>query len=227
MSPKAFLFDLDETLTDRNKSLMKYSNEFLQSFKGHLTDVSSEDLYQLLKIADGNGYRSREDVFTQLIHELPWAHKSLSPIQIGEHWTSTFPLCSVATTGMYEVLDTLKSHGIILGIITNGGSFSQNKKIDALGIRHYFETIIISETVNLKKPNCEIFSIALEKINVSASETWYIGDHPANDIIGSYYAGLTPVWIRGIHPWINGYDEPSYQIDSLKQVLSLITKYSS
>lgn len=223
MSPKAVLFDLDETLTDRNKSLMRYSNEFLQSFKGYLTDVSSEDLYQLLKIANGNGYRSRDDVFAQLVEELPWAHKSLETLQISEHWASTFPLCSVATTGMYEVLDNLKSRGIILGIITNGGTFSQNKKIDALGIRDYLDTIIISETVKVKKPDSDIFAIALEKINVSASETWYIGDHPANDIVGSYSAGLTPVWIRGIHPWLEGHDEPSYQIDSIKQVLSLIS----
>ncbi|MDQ8739408.1 HAD family hydrolase [Paenibacillus sp. LHD-38] len=222
MPPKAILFDLDETLTDRNKSLMRYSIEFLQIFKSYFTDVSSEDLYQLLKSADGNGYRLRDDVFAQLVVELPWAHKPLETFQISEHWASRFPFCSVATTGLYEVLDTLKSSGIILGIITNGGTFSQNNKIDALGIRDYLDTVIISETVKVKKPDSDIFAIALKKINVCASETWYIGDHPANDVIGAYTAGLTPVWIRGIHPWLEGHDEPLYQIDSIKQVLSLL-----
>lgn len=33
---------------------------------------------------------------------------------------------------------------------------------------------------------------------------------------------LTPVWIRGIHPWLEGHDEPLYQIDSIKQILSLL-----
>jgi putative hydrolase of the HAD superfamily len=86
---------------------------------------------------------------------------------------------------MYEVLDNLKSHGIILGIITNGSPFSQNRKIDALGIREYLSTIIISDSVNVKKPDEKIFAIALEEINVSASDTWYIGDHPVNDILRS------------------------------------------
>jgi HAD superfamily hydrolase (TIGR01549 family) len=123
---------------------------------------------------------------------------------------------------MYEVLDNLKSHGIILGIITNGSPFSQNRKIDALGIREYLSTIIISESVNVKKPDEKIFAIALEEINVSASDTWYIGDHPVNDILSSSSAGLTPVWIRGIHPWAEGHDEPLYQIDSINQLLSLM-----
>jgi putative hydrolase of the HAD superfamily len=61
-----------------------------------------------------------------------------------------------------------------------------------------------------------------EEIKVNASATWYIGDHPVNAIFGSSSAGLTPVWIRGIHPWIEGYDEPHYQLDSLVQLLSFI-----
>jgi putative hydrolase of the HAD superfamily len=222
MAPKAILFDLDETLTDRSQSLMKYSYAFLESFDNYLSVISPEEVYQLLKIADGNGYRSREEVFAQLIEELPWANKPPEASRINEHWASTFPLCSAAITGMYEVLDTLKSQGIMLGIITNGGSISQNRKIDALGIREYLSTIIISESVNVKKPDEKIFAIALGEINVSASDTWYIGDHPVNDIFGSSSAGLTPVWIRGIHPWVEGYDKPQYQIDSINQLLSLM-----
>jgi FMN phosphatase YigB (HAD superfamily) len=76
MPPKAILFDLDETLTDRSKSLMRYSNEFLQFFKSYFTDVSSDDLYQLLKIADGNGYRLRDDVFANSLRSF-LGHKSL------------------------------------------------------------------------------------------------------------------------------------------------------
>lgn len=44
----------------------------------------------------------------------------------------------------------------------------------------------------------KFFAIVLEEINVCASDTWYIGDHPVYDILGSSSAGLTPVWIRGI-----------------------------
>ncbi|CAN7494956.1 HAD family hydrolase [Paenibacillus sp. LjRoot153] len=222
MAPRAILFDLDETLTDRSQSLMKYSYAFMESFRNYLSNISPEEVYQLLKTADGNGYRSREEVFALLTKELPWAQKPPESFRISEHWASTFPHCSVATAGMYEVLENLKLHGIILGIITNGGSFSQNKKIDTLGIREYLSTIIISESVNVKKPDKKIYAIALEEINISASDTWYIGDHPVNDILGSSSAGLTPVWIRGIHPWTEGHDEPSYQIDSINQLLSLL-----
>ncbi|MDG0791166.1 HAD family hydrolase [Cohnella ginsengisoli] len=222
MSPRAILFDLDETLTDRSKSLMKYSNAFMERFNYYLMDVTSEHVYRLLKAADGNGYRSRDEVFAQLVQELPWSTLPPETSQMNEHWSLTFPLCSEPTFGMYELLDDLKSRGIILGIVTNGGTISQNKKIDSLGIRDYFETIIISETVKMKKPDAGIFNLGLKESNVDASETWYIGDHPTNDILGSSNAGLTPVWIRGIHPWVDGNREPKYQIDSINQVLSLI-----
>lgn len=72
------------------------------------------------------------------------------------------------------------------------------------------------------KPNKKIFAIALDEINMNASDTWYIGDHPVNDILGSASTGLTPVWVHGIHPWIDGHDEPSFQIESISQLSSLI-----
>lgn len=62
MAPRAILFDLDETLTDRSQSLMKYSYAFMESFRNYLSNISPEEVYQLLKTADGNGYRSREEV---------------------------------------------------------------------------------------------------------------------------------------------------------------------
>jgi hypothetical protein len=36
--------DLDETLTDRSQSLMKYSNAFMESFHNYLSVISPEDV---------------------------------------------------------------------------------------------------------------------------------------------------------------------------------------
>jgi putative hydrolase of the HAD superfamily len=221
MTLKAILFDLDDTLIDRSKSLLKYASCFVNHFADNLDFNQIDDAYQVIKKADGDGYRSRDEVFIELLQLFPWV-KIPQISDIRNHWTSAFPQCSEAVTGMYNMMDTLKFQGIMLGIITNGGSVTQNSKIDVLDIRHYMKTIIVSEVVDVRKPDSKIFQMALEKLGVGSKEAWYVGDHPVNDILGSSSAGLTPVWVTGVHPWVKEYDEPQLQINSLEELLTLV-----
>jgi HAD superfamily hydrolase (TIGR01549 family) len=99
-----------------------------------------------------------------------------------EYWFSEVFKCSILMNGAAEVLDCLKAQGIKLGVITNGSIHEQNAKIDAVGIRHYFDTIIISDEVGFKKPDPQIFRLALKNLNTTAEKSWFIDDHPTNDI---------------------------------------------
>jgi putative hydrolase of the HAD superfamily len=81
---------------------------------------------------------------------------------------------------------------------------------------------VISEAVHCEKPDARIFRLALDEIGSDPAATWFVGDHPVNDIRGSAAAGLSPVWLEGIHPWPEGHQNPGRQIQTLPELLALV-----
>ena len=80
-----------------------------------------------------------------------------------------------------EILEKLNDQGIIMGLITDGRTLTQNNKIDALGINGYFDIIVISEEFGSKKPDLNNFKIF--EIKFPNSKYIYIGDNTDKDFI--------------------------------------------
>lgn len=94
------------------------------------------------------------------------------------------------------MLETLKSRGFRLGIISNGAD-DQNTYtlIDKAQIRSYFEYIISSAAFGKRKPHPGIFNAALEHFQVPAEQTAMVGDTFEADIIGAQQVGINSIWI--------------------------------
>ncbi|QHI36539.1 Putative HAD-hydrolase YfnB [Kordia antarctica] len=93
-----------------------------------------------------------------------------------------------------ELLENL--HGNYkLHIITNGFREVQNRKIKASGIYDYFEHIIDSESVHVKKPNPIIFNHALALASVSPENTLMIGDSFEADIQGALAVNMHAIHV--------------------------------
>lgn len=106
-----------------------------------------------------------------------------------------------------------------LGVITNGPTVWQSRKIETLGIAPLFDAILISDAEGVRKPDSRIFVRAMERCSVVASESMFVGDHPEADIEGARGAGLLPVWKR------TGYwkvPENVKSIERLSEILALI-----
>jgi putative hydrolase of the HAD superfamily len=84
-----------------------------------------------------------------------------------------------------------------------------------LGIKTYFETIIVSEWEGVKKPDPLIFKKALEQLNVSPDESIYVGDHPENDVSAAQKAGMRGIWKKDSQ-W--GSFETDFIIDDLAEL---------
>lgn len=219
-TPKAILFDLDDTLTSRKTTLKRFAIGYLEDFKTHL-EMDVEVFAHELERTDGHGYRPRPEMFGALLKSLPW---KITPTQdeFLSYWVNTFPRFVLPMSGMLETLQRLKSRGFKLGIITNGHSFQQQTKIDVLKIRGLFDTILVSAEVNLRKPDAGIYQLALEKLQLEAKDVWMVGDHVLNDVLGARSAGLTGVWLRHeARVWDS--NEPNHlEIQHLPQLLDLI-----
>ena len=134
-----------------------------------------------------------------------------------------FPAYCVPFLHMEHVLKELKKKGLLLGMITNGFTDFQWMNIKALGIDHYFDTILVSEQEGIKKPHKDIFLRALKALDVSAEESVYIGDHPENDVLGARGAGMHAVWKKGA--FFDGSFTDSYIIEDLKELLNVMNEF--
>jgi HAD superfamily hydrolase (TIGR01549 family) len=91
-----------------------------------------------------------------------------------------------------ELLDLLKSKNLKIGIITNA---SHNEKrirqiLRKVGIERYFETLVISSEVGIKKPDPGIFLIALKNLELKHDEAVYVGDRIEYDAKGAENEGM-------------------------------------
>jgi putative hydrolase of the HAD superfamily len=98
----------------------------------------------------------------------------------------------------------------------------QAPKIAQLAIHHYLSTVVISEAVQVQKPDPRIFTHALAQIGCQASDTWFVGDHPVNDVLGAAAVGLRAIWLTGVCPWPPDRPAAQWQIATLGDIVELV-----
>lgn len=83
-----------------------------------------------------------------------------------------------------------------LHLITNGFAEVQSIKLQESGLKKFFTTIITSEEAGVKKPDPQIFKLALEKAGALAGQSLMIGDDLEVDILGAKSAGIDQVYFN-------------------------------
>lgn len=222
MTRKAVLFDLDNTLINRNQAFRVFTNKLIDQFIECNDQDAREEMIEFIRIADRNGYRRKNELFGEIKSNYSLKNPETSIKELSDYWFSEFFKCTVLMDSAIEVLEAIKSSGYALGLITNGAIRSQNSKLDFVKIREHFDHIIVSDEVRLKKPDQQIFALALDKLGVAAEDSWYIGDHPINDVYGARQAGLTPVWFEGPMEWDSTVDKPDHTIGHLRELLPIL-----
>jgi putative hydrolase of the HAD superfamily len=219
--PKAILFDLDDTLTDRRPSVALYAERFHGDFMAYLASTTAASIAAAVLAADVRGYRPRAEVLRDFAQRLPW--QTVPEIScLRTHWGAWYAQSVVARAGLETTLRTLHGQGIRLGIVTNGERLFQEPKITRLSIRRYLSTIVISEAVQAQKPDPRIFVQALSEVGCQAAETWFIGDDPVNDVLGAAALGLRAIWLTGVCLWPADRPAPLWQIATLGELVDLV-----
>ncbi|MGH4121613.1 MAG: HAD family hydrolase [Clostridium sp.] len=93
--------------------------------------------------------------------------------------------------------------------------------MDKLNLRKYMKTIIISEEVNIRKPQPEIFYLALSKINSDKETTLFVGDNSLWDIKGAIDVGLISIWLSNGKAWDTKYYMPRYIINDISEIMQI------
>lgn len=215
---KAVLFDLDGTLLDRDQSVKKFIDcqyDRLNTVVGH---IPRETYIKRFIELDQRGYVWKDKVCQQLVEEfqIQTTWEELLQDYIAEFKNHCVPFPNLITT-----LEKLQSLKIRLGMITNGRGQFQLDNIRALGIEKYFDTILISEWEGIKKPDPEIFNRALKQLKVSAHHSFFVGDHPENDVKAAMSVGMKGIWKMDIQ-WDQV--ESDFIINDLAEIPSIIRR---
>lgn len=94
-----------------------------------------------------------------------------------------------------ETLQQLREMGLKMGIVTNGLESDYRQVLQKVGLLDFFDVTVGIDTVGKMKPHRDIFLHALKKLEVSPSETLFVGDRLEEDYEGARRAGLRPLLI--------------------------------
>ncbi|HEX7433443.1 MAG TPA: HAD family hydrolase [Anaerolineaceae bacterium] len=127
-----------------------------------------------------------------------------------------------------STLNELRQRGYHLGLISNAGDNEDVQTlIDQHGLRSYFEVILVSAEVGIRKPHPRIFQLALDRLGCIAQEAVMVGDTLGADILGAHNAGMPGIWITRRADTPDNRDHldtirPDLTVDSLAALLNYL-----
>jgi putative hydrolase of the HAD superfamily len=132
-----------------------------------------------------------------------------------------------------NTLEKLRKMGIKTAIITDGTPKKQYEKILRLKLENFFDTIVISDEVGIRKPNPELFQQFLEQHQCAPKEVIYIGDRLDKDIAPAQAVGIISCLIhRGTKydPYITKKTseiKPDYHLRNLYELFKIIEQHNT
>ncbi len=144
--------------------------------------------------------------------------------ELAAHWDQHFAACTQARDGLAATVDAIARAGVRMGVVTNGPTDRQRRKLDALGLRDRFDAVLISAELGVEKPDARIFAAATAQLGVDPRDCVFVGDNPEKDVAGAAAAGMRAVWLRAALPWPQQMAPPRESIASLRELLDLVLR---
>lgn len=97
---------------------------------------------------------------------------------------------------VHETLGALRARGLPLAIVSNAADNANVQRIiDNHNLRPYFDPIVVSAAVGVRKPNPRIFDPVLSAWGIPPAGIVMIGDTLGADVLGARNAGMKSVWV--------------------------------
>ena len=189
----AVLFDLDNTLIDRDSARDKFFSYLLTRYFPHLTpeEAAWADRVETMRALDRGGRGSKAAIHDCLFGGRP----VMSPCAFTELMRGKLASFASWSDGAVSLLKCLRARRHPMALVTNG-SKSQRAKINAVGASVYFDTVLISEEVGINKPDTAIFRQAMSRLNAAPERSVFVGDSLEHDMVGARNAGMMTVYLK-------------------------------
>jgi HAD superfamily hydrolase (TIGR01549 family) len=99
-----------------------------------------------------------------------------------------------------------------LAVVTNGARDAQRRKVAAVSLDRWVDTVVVAGHDTPPKPDPEPFERVLQALDVTPATAVHVGDSLETDVAGATAAGLASVWLSE-RTDAQGYD-PTVRVDS-------------
>jgi putative hydrolase of the HAD superfamily len=232
--PRAIIFDTDNTLYPYDPSHEQASiatNIKASKLLGVTTEEFQIALNQARKQVKSRlgataSSHSRLLYFQRAIEILGLRTQLLATLDLEQTYWRTFLSSAELFTGAIDFVQDLRSADIRTAIITDLTAQIQFRKLIYFGIDRYFDFVVTSEEAGADKPNSAPFEIALDKLSVTQSQCWMIGDSGKSDIGGAKKHGIFTLQKRhkGVVIERFGPNSPDIIFDSFEDLRALLVK---
>jgi HAD superfamily hydrolase (TIGR01549 family) len=225
------LFDLDGTLIEHTQDIRDLCRDTFYAFADRLAPVTEDEFWETFwpknhdmwyMMVDGvlSGDVARLYSFINTLRALR-ADEHLGEPML-RHWENGI----IAATRLFDdvppVITRLRSAGLCLGIVTNGYTAVQRRKVRHHSLETLVDFVLISEEAGAHKPDRAIFDLALAQAQAAAQQALFVGDTPPADIKGALSAGLHAVLIDPRDTWTEVRDVQVPKIRRLGALLPLL-----
>ncbi len=227
----AVLFDLDGTLIEHTRQIEDLCRETFDVFAERLASATHDRFWDTFWIKNHDlWYMAVDGVLAGDVARLYSFVNTLRALKVDDRLAE--PMLQdwedriIAATRLFDdaltAVGRLSSAGLKLGIVTNGFTTMQSRKIRHHGLDRQVDFVLISEEAGAYKPDRALFDLALARAGVAAQQALFVGDTPSADIEGACNAGLHAVLIdaRDIWPEASGKGVP--KIHRLAELLLLL-----
>jgi len=202
-------------------------DRFLQDFRGRIDQFYSSRDAELIEYTTEYFLRS---VLAD------WGYPQLSDATIRSCLRAMYAVLHAHWQIEVDTLSTLehlRQAGYRLGMISNASDNEDVQTlVDKAGVRDFFDFILVSAAVGVRKPNPEIFRLALDHWGIHPTRAAMVGDLLGADILGANRAGLFSIWITrhadgpANDPHIDTI-QPDAQIATLEELPDLLSQLNN
>jgi len=199
---KAILFDIDDTLYDRNLAQSMILERIVEKLPHVFESLPMDRVLRAFLESDrvateafyagapSEGLRdARSRHFLRLLGVKEDAAETVTEIYVRE-----YPDINAPVEGAIRLVKE-SGRRFKTGAISNGFPDVQYRKLETIGLRDAFKCIVLSEEIGIRKPDPRIFRQAAGLLGVPCVSCLYVGDSYNSDIVGAKSAGMTTCWL--------------------------------
>ena len=229
MKYEIIIFDADETLFDFEKSekdalkntILEFNIEYDENYHLKVYKEINSAIWKELEDGLITQKKLKVERFKRLSDRLK---AEFDEVQFTKAYTKHLSNASFLYDDSITIVENLHKD-YRLSMITNGLKDVQDNRIRKSIIAKYFEDIVVSEEVDVAKPDPKIFEHALNNIkHTDKSKVLMVGDSLTSDIQGGINFGIDTCWFNPNKIINKTGINPTYEISNLMELKNIIEK---
>lgn len=190
---QGILFDLDYTLYD-------YSCYLRQAFAFASQHLITK--FELDEVKLNNAFFQTNKLLPLHAHNFMnvWLQKACLPNSYLPFLLEAYRACTPTNLVPYphavSLLKFLKNKGFSIGLLTDGRTIMQQRKLLSLGLAPLFDAMLFTADFNTEKPNPLVFREAAARLGVDPTHCTMVGDNLLKDVFGALDVGMKAIWFN-------------------------------